>query len=251
MGAATAQKLNGGLTAGTPPRPGRPPRLSARAIVAAAIEIGLEDVTLKQVADRLGVGIASLYRHVKNRDDMVRLAAFQLMLERALPDSTGAHWSELATRYAESLYQSFLREPQLIAELLKGRLGPHAEVDVLEQFLGAMARHGFAAFEAAQLFHAIGMVTIGAAAGQIGLQAAQGAGAPWPAAIRRTLAERDPTELQQVRQVLPAALATDSIPWLQNLRRLLAGIAAERGETLPPPTRTLSRTRGRAVLSKE
>ncbi len=215
-------------------RVGRPPRVSAQAIIEAAAEIGLENVTLKQVADKLGIGVATLYRHVHSRDEMVRLAAFQLTLKRALPDSTAAHWSELATRYAESLYESFLAEPQLIGELLKGRLGPHAEVDVLEQFLTAMSCHGFSAIEGVQLFHAIGMVTIGAAAGQIGLNASNASDAPWSLSIRRTLAERDSEELPQVRKVLPATLAADRIPWLPTLERLLAGIAAARGEALPP-----------------
>jgi AcrR family transcriptional regulator len=234
MGASAVQAVREQGTE-VAPRVGRPPRVSARAIIQAAAEIGLENVTLKQVADRLGVGIATLYRHVSSRDEMVRLAAFQITLNRVLPESGARHWSELATRYAESLYESFLAEPQLIGELLKGRLGPHAEVDVLEQFLAAMERHGFSTAEAVQLFHAIGMITIGAAAGQIGLEASKAANAPWKSSIRRTLAERDRAELPRVRQVLPAALEYERIPWLPNLQKLLAGIAAARGESLPPP----------------
>ncbi|MGH8456872.1 MAG: TetR/AcrR family transcriptional regulator, partial [Stenotrophobium sp.] len=214
-------------------RVGRPPRVNAQAIIAAALEIGLDRVTLKQVADHLDVAVATLYRHVSNRDELVRLAAFQLTLARGLPDGANGHWSELATRYAESLFESFLAEPELINQLLKGELGPHAEVDVLEQFLGAISEHGFSEIEGVQLFHAIGMVTIGAAAGAIGLNASRSAGKPWDAAMRRTLGERDPDELPQVRRVLPDALNLDPIPWLPTLQRLLAGIAAARGEVLP------------------
>ncbi len=231
---ASAVRVLGKTDAAATPRLGRPPRVSAQAIIKAAAEIGLEKVTLKQVADKLGVGIATLYRHVSSRDEMVRLAAFQITLKRALPDSGAAHWSVLATRYAESLYESFLAEPQLIGELLKGRLGPHAEVDVLEQFLSAMSRHGFSTLDGVQLFHAIGMVTIGAAAGQIGLEASNTAGTPWRASIKRTLAERDREELPQVRCVLLAALEYRTIPWLPTLQKLLAGFAAARGESLPP-----------------
>src|SRR5438445_6863012 len=140
MGASAARKLTADA-----PRVGRPPRVNAQAIITAAIEIGLEEVTLKQVADRLDVGVATLYRHVHSRDEMVRLAAFQLTLARGMPEGAAGHWSEVATRYAETLFESFIAEPQLIGELLKGRIGPHAEVDVLEQFLGAMSQHGFSA----------------------------------------------------------------------------------------------------------
>jgi AcrR family transcriptional regulator len=229
-----------------PARPGRPPRVNAQAIIRTAIEIGLEGVTLKQVADRLGVAVPTLYRHVRNRDELVRLAAFQITLARAMPQAEGLHWSALAQRYAESLYASFMAEPQLIGELLKGRLGPHAEVDVLEQFLAAMAPHGFTPEEGAQLFHAIGMIAIGAAAGSIGLAASKASGLPWSAEMRRTLAERDPAELPRVRRVLPALLETESIPWQQALQRLLAGIELSRAShadsaasaALPPSEKT-------------
>jgi AcrR family transcriptional regulator len=229
---------------------GRPPSVTVQAIVEAALEIGLDQVTLKQIADRLGVAQATLYRHVNNRDELVRLAAFQLTLARQMPGAANAHWSDLAIRYAESLYAAFLAEPQLISQLLKGELGPHAEVDVLEQFLSAIREHGFSELEGVQLFHAIGMISIGAAAGAIGLKASKAAARPWSKAMRRTLAERDPAELPQVRRVLPATLEIDPIPWLPALNALLGGIAASRGERLPPRKRssaTTTRHKGRAA----
>lgn len=246
MSASVARKLGTATPVACAPRLGRPPRVNAQAIVQAAIEIGLDGVTLKQVADRLGVAVPTLYRHVRSRDELVRMAAFQITLSRALPDDAGAHWSELAQRYAESLFESFLAEPQLIGELLKGRLGPHAEVDVLEQFLAALAPHGFTPEEGAQLFHAIGMITIGAAAGSIGLAASRADGQPWIAEMRRTLAERDPAELLRVRRVLPALLEVEMIPWQHALRRLLAGIELSRASradsaasaALPPSEKT-------------
>ena len=45
-----------------------------QAVIDAAIEIGLDQVTLKQVAERIGVAPATLYMHVGNRDELVRLA---------------------------------------------------------------------------------------------------------------------------------------------------------------------------------
>lgn len=220
-------------------RVGRPARVSAASIVAAALDIGLERATLKLIAERLGVAQATLYRHVANRDELLRLAAFEVTLARRLPDAAAAHWSELAARYAESLYESFLAEPALIGELLKGRLGPHAEVDVLEQFLDAMAAHGFHPKEALRLFHAIGTLVIGAAAGAIGHTAASERGKPWHFEVRRTLARRDPADAPRVRSVLPRALETQGFQWLPALHALLQGFAAERDETLP---RTFPRT---------
>ncbi len=220
-------------------RVGRPPRVSAQAIIEAAVAIGLEKVTLKQVADRLGVAVATLYRHVRNRDELVRLAAFRVALTRRLPpaDAGGSmHWSQIATGFAESLHECFTREPQLLYELSKGRLGPDVEVDFLEQFLAALAPHGFTAAEGIRLHHAIAMLAIGASAGALALGAAQAAGAPMQQAIEHMLAERDAAELPHLRTALDQYLNIDPRSWLAALHDLLVGVAAARGETLPPVT---------------
>lgn len=244
---ADADNADVGTAKAAASRVGRPPRVTVQEIVAAALEIGLEKVTLKQIADQLGVAQATLYRHVNNRDELLRLAAFQLTLQRQLPAAANAHWSDLAVRYAESLYEAFLTEPQLISQLLKGELGPHVEVDILEQFLGVICKHGFSELEGVHLFHSIGMITIGAAAGAIGLKASKAMGKPWSDSMRRTFAERDESELPQLRRVVPATLDIDPIPWLPALYALLSGIATARGEELPMRTAHVKLLNGRVA----
>lgn len=225
--------------AASAPRVGRPPRVHAQDIIAAAIDIGLEKVTLKQVADRLDVGIATLYRHVRNRDELVRLAAFRVALTRRLarrPAAVAEHWSEIAVGYAETLFESFVTEPQLVYELMKGRLGPDVEIDFLEQFLKALEPHGFSAEEGVHLHHAIAMMAIGAAVGANSVAACLASGAPQDVAMRRALAEREPDELPRVRSALEAYLDAAPEQWLRALRDLLVGIARQRGETLPDQT---------------
>jgi len=210
-------------------RVGRPPAVTVQAIIAAAIEIGLETVTFKQIADRLGVAQATLYRHVHNRDELLRLAGFQIMLTRRLPDGQAEHWTELAERYAESLFEVLTAEPLLIAELLKGRLGPHAELDILEQFIEAMLAHGFRAEESAALFHWIGMITLGASLGAAGLKASLQNGEPWHELIDRTFEERDEGELPHTRALLGNLGETAMlVDWRVALRTMLSGYAAAR-----------------------
>lgn len=216
------------------PRLGRPPAVTVPAIVAAAIELGLETVTLKQIAKRLGVAQATLYRHVHNRDELMRLAAFQLLLDREVPSGGLEHWSSLAERYAESLFKTFVAEPQIVSELLKGRLGPHLEVDILEQFIEAMQGQGFTLEDAAALFHSIGLLAVGAASGAIGLKASSRTGQSWARAMHKTLAERGRDELTLTRGMLQAAPEISlSVDWRRTLRALLTGVATLRGEQLP------------------
>lgn len=230
-------------TAGSP-RVGRPPRVNVQAIINAALEIGLEQASLKQIAEKLNVAPATLYRHVRNRSELLRLAAFELTLARRLPSGNSEHWSDLATRYAETLFESFIAEPQLMNELLKGRLGPDAEVDLLEQFLAAIRRHDFSPEQGVRLFHSIGTLMLGAAAGAIGLQASRDSDRPWSKAMHELLARRDSDELPNVRQVFPQSIDRQPHDWLPALRALLVGVAALRGETLPEPkaARTVARS---------
>ena len=223
------------------PRPGRPPSVSTQAIIQAALDIGLDKVSFRQLAEKLDVNVATIYRYVRNRAELLRLSAFQLTLSRRLPDEAHAHWSQLAMRYAEEMFESFMKEPELVAELLRGSLGPHVEIDVLDQFLGAMARYGFTPEEALVLHRAVGTMTIGAATGVIALRARAAAGKPWHVEIRRTLVERADTDLPNVRRAISAYLQYDEWHWLLPLRQMLAGIAAERGEELPPPQGQLAR----------
>lgn len=218
-------------------RVGRPPLISTREIVAAAIEIGLEKVTLRQVADHLGVAVPTLYRHIRGRDELVRMAAFEITLNRRMPDNADLHWSEIATAYAVSLFESFVSEPQLIHELMKGRLGPDIEVDFLERFLEAVTRQGFSAEDGVALHHAVAMQAIGAAVGAIATRSAPTSGVPMDKALREAVAERDADALSQVRGVVDFYVDTRSSLWLGALRALLQGIALRRGESLPEPGR--------------
>jgi len=212
---------------------GRPPSVTVPQIVAAALQLGLDNLSLKQVADHLGIGLATLYRHVGSRDELVRLASFELTLQRQLPAAANAHWAVVAQRYADTLLQSLMAEPQLIAELQRGRLGPHAEVDLLEQFLGLVTRQGFSVEEGVRLFHSIGTLVIGAATGQTGFRAALASGESWKLATRRVLGTRDEDELPLVRRAFPQFIEPSPEQWQFSLHCLLAGVAAARGETLP------------------
>lgn len=221
-------------------RVGRPPRVSTQAIIAAAIEIGLEGVTLKRVADQLGVAVPTLYKHIRSRDELVRMAAFELTLKRRAPEREDLHWSEIATGYALSLYESFVAEPQLVHELMKGTMGPDLELDFLERFLDAMTRQGFSLDEGMQLHHAAAMLAIGASVAAISVISARALGAPMDQALREAAAQREAGTLKHTRSVLDTYVNAESRDWLESLRLMLEGIAARRGETLPSSLRTLS-----------
>lgn len=213
---------------------GRPALVDAQAILDAALAIGLDQVTMKAVADRLGVGISTLYQYVKNRSELVRLAALRQIMTRSPPQSADQHWAEVALRYAEDLLKTLIDEPQLIVELMKGGVGPQIEADILERFLGEVLVHGFSPEDGIRFYRSISMVTIGAAVGALNYATAEASGVPHRLEIQRILVERGPDELPLIRQASAEYKREDIQIWFTALHELLAGVAASRKEVLPP-----------------
>ena len=73
-------------------RPGRPARLSRAQILAAALELadrdGLEAVTMQRIARAIGAEPMSLYRHVRNKEDLLDGLVDLVFAEIELPHLT-------------------------------------------------------------------------------------------------------------------------------------------------------------------
>ncbi|WP_020659492.1 TetR/AcrR family transcriptional regulator [Amycolatopsis benzoatilytica] len=111
-----------------PPRRGPKPKLAVPDVVRAGVRIadadGLAAVTMRRVADELGVATMSLYTYVPGRDELL-----ELMLDHAhgeLPGELPEGWRAGLTAVAEDLWRLYHRHPWLL-ELRGGRptLGPH------------------------------------------------------------------------------------------------------------------------------
>lgn len=137
--------------------------------------MGLADLSMKDLATRLGVGIATLYRYVDNREALIRLAAGR-RARRSAPDDIGQSWQEITCQYAESLFSSIGRDPALLIEFLEARWGIAVELEFVDSFVGALTERGFHPAEAMRLYRAMAKVVIGAAvaAGHFGALAARG-----------------------------------------------------------------------------
>jgi AcrR family transcriptional regulator len=98
------------------PRPGRPAQLSREQIVQAVISAGdLETLTMRDLAARLSVSHAALYRWVKNRDELFKLVS-DVMMERivpadAPPPAPDGDWRPRLARIAWAMHDEFLAVP--------------------------------------------------------------------------------------------------------------------------------------------
>ena len=70
-----------------------------RAALALLDEAGLDELTMRRLADRLGVKAASLYRHVRNKDELLALLGDEISAEIPLPPASGG-WQQQLTESA-------------------------------------------------------------------------------------------------------------------------------------------------------
>lgn len=91
--------------------------LSRRRIVAAAIDLadadGLAALSMARLAERLGCGTMSLYRHVANKDELV---TFMVSASVASPPGRpdGASWRDALTAWAQGLWDVYHRHPWIL-----------------------------------------------------------------------------------------------------------------------------------------
>lgn len=111
----------------------------AAAAVAIADEGGLDAVSMRRVAARIGAGAASLYRYVENRDEILELMADAVTGEIDLSRPPTGDWRADLVALAHGIRAVYRRHPWLL-DVTPGRpgLGPRA-VDVLEHALAALA----------------------------------------------------------------------------------------------------------------
>lgn len=142
--------------------------LTREAVVARAIEIGtaegLEAVSLRRLAQELGVTPMALYRHVRDKQDLVN-AMTEIVLDGI--DATagfrpGMHWTErirlAIDNYKEQIDERPLALPLSIAYTGEG---PPAFWKVLEDLLAILLDAGFGRREAIVLIRMISNLLAG------------------------------------------------------------------------------------------
>jgi TetR/AcrR family tetracycline transcriptional repressor len=66
-----------------------------RAALALLDEVGLDELTMRRLAERLNVKAASLYRHVRNKEELLSLLGDEITAEIPLPPNTGSWRDQL------------------------------------------------------------------------------------------------------------------------------------------------------------
>jgi len=141
-----AGKLSGGGGKRRHPgaEPSGEPPLSLERIVATAVEVldahGVDGLTMRRLADRLGSGVMSLYWHIDNKEDVFDLALDAVLGYRGPPQAS-EDWRGEVVHMLEDWRACMLRHPWSAALLPRRALGPSI-LGRLELLSASLARAG-------------------------------------------------------------------------------------------------------------
>jgi AcrR family transcriptional regulator len=209
---------------------GRPPRINRQMIARAAHERGLHGLTLRDVADHLGVSIAALYHHVSSKDDLMRLAAEYSARRVPVPVDRGQHWVVWLYEWADYNREAFLGQAGLLAQYLDGAISTEAIAGNVDVILGVLVREGFSVHEANEAYELVTSCALGMAVGVIRERAAAATGNTTVDLYNEVLARSGPEELTNLRHLLDEIASTGRSPFHERVATVLFGIARRRGE---------------------
>ncbi len=146
---------------GAAPKQRRVPRntLSRARVLDAALSLvdeeGLAAVTMPRLADRLGVGTMSLYRHVADKEDLINGMAEQVMRAIDVPGGDPQDWEGRVVGYLRAFRDEALAHPALARILAERGLTVAPVFDRLEELHGILRAAGFSDREAVRSYYSL------------------------------------------------------------------------------------------------
>lgn len=209
---------------------GRPRLLNHEEIIAAAIEVGLETLTMKKLADHLGVGTATLYQYWSNRTELVQAAAVHALSDLDWPKDHGQHWSAYCWQFVEQVVDYLSEHPSLVLSNHARDFGYEVQFRLVEQFLEVLVVRGFSAEEAMRVYNVVGVIAFGGAVETVRQKQFKLHDAEGGKAAKAQLESLGKDELPQLRAALSEYTTSPREKIRDTLRGALIAIALERGE---------------------
>ncbi len=131
---------------GGPADPQRP-RLSKAAVVGRAIALadaeGVDALTIRRLAQELGVTPMALYWHFRNKDELLNGLSDQFWSEIDTDVNDAAPWPEQLRALLDSLVQVLREHPSASQLLVSGEKQSPAALEAIEVTLEVLSRGGF------------------------------------------------------------------------------------------------------------
>ncbi len=145
---------------------GPKPRTSLAEIVAAGISIadaeGLESLSMRKVAQQLGIGAMSVYTYVPGRSELIELMIDQVYSEHRRPDASKP-WRDRVEHWSREAWRIYALHPWLLDyNVARLPIGPHV-LDVEEALYAALLAAGFTGAQNVAVSNLIQWQLLGAA----------------------------------------------------------------------------------------
>ena len=179
-------------------------------IIQAAVKIvragGYEEMTIRSLAAELGVAPMSLYRHIRDKDDLLDEVVDRLLAKAWRPSAPEDDWQEWVIEAAANLRSFLVSQPAALHVYLRHPVVSPAAVERMDTMMDVLRRAGAGEQTARRAYGALHTYTIGFAA----LEASRARSAPAT------------EEVSSLAQQLAAYTTTDQ--FMNGLRYLLEGI---------------------------
>jgi len=201
------------------------PAMPLDRILAAALELvdehGADALSMRSLAQRLGSGTATLYRHFANRSELVAMMVDRMLGEAGLDADalTALPWQPACISFAQHMFDALGRHGN-VASLLIGHvpMGPNALAQ-RELILSLLLDNGFPPVIAAHAYATLSRYVLGFAIQQSGSTAAE-----QDAELAAAFHELDPSRYPATVAVaddLPVPLEEE---FAYGLRLIVAGL---------------------------
>lgn len=205
---------------------GRPPRVSREAIVATARAIvdaeGIDALTMRRVADELAIVPMAIYRHVRDKDELLVFlldAAYRELRKPRLPKDPRRRVITLWT----FLHAGLERYPWVIEALVRSDLIAPSVLTQMDEIIKSFVDCGLTIAQAADAYRITWQFTVGA----LNLRAAmlKRMNTAAPSAVVRTLLGVDPREMPTLAAAAQYWFVPPKfLPYEEGLEAILDGL---------------------------
>jgi len=122
---------------------------------------GMEALSMRRLADAMGVSPMGLYRHVKTRDEILDGLADKALEALNLEPDPDADWEMQLKQIFTSVHETLLEHPGLISILNDRPVSAERALEAVERILAIVRTAGFSGEEAISILAALQSYTFG------------------------------------------------------------------------------------------
>jgi AcrR family transcriptional regulator len=206
---------------------GRPARLSRDAVVDAAEAIvtrdGIDALTMRRLADELGSSPMGLYRHVRDKDELLLLLLERRAAELPAPKLPEDPRDRLIALFV-LLFDGLSRSPWIVEVLAKGDLIAPSVLPVIDRILEAFVDAGLSPERAGRAYHVAWRYTVG----ELTVRHATArhfADLDRPPRLAKIIGEIDPAEMPTLAELRgELAIARGSLSYDDGIAAVIDGL---------------------------